>query len=129
LGDAADGRSPDDGPVRHLVQARVRQPFLDDEGVGRVLAFEDGAEFAAGRELGRDVLERVNDRVDLARQECDFELLGPESCDNRRVSVTLDCRRCGSMGEREETNLFLQKCRAVESGHCLREWSAATERE
>jgi hypothetical protein len=55
----------DDAPLWQLFQTRVAQPFLDDEGVERVFAFEDSTELTTGRELGRDVFEAVHDRVDL----------------------------------------------------------------
>lgn len=87
LGDAAHTTRADHAPLGHLVEASVRQSLLDDEGVARVLALEDGAELAAGRELGRDVLERVHDRVDLAAQERNLELLGPERCGGMLFSI------------------------------------------
>lgn len=78
LGDATDGRRPDDAPVRHVGERAVVESFPHDEGVAGVLPLEHCAELASGRKLGRNVLERVHDGVDAALDEALLELGGPE---------------------------------------------------
>lgn len=80
LGDAAEGAGADDGAGREVGESADGggEGGFDDEGVAGVVARGHCAERAVGGELRGHILERVDDEVELAGLELEFQLGGPE---------------------------------------------------